>query len=44
VHSVAAWHWERADTGREGSQRLLLVLVRAAGHWRVAEMPTLSGG
>lgn len=44
LHSVVVWQWERTDTGRGGSQRLLLVLTRDAGNWRVSEMTALRGG
>ena len=43
LHAAALWRWERTDTGREGSQRLLLTLVRVGGQWRVSEITAVRG-
>ncbi len=44
LHAVAVWHWERSDSGRAGSHRLLFTVVRAEGQWRVSEITALRGG
>jgi hypothetical protein len=42
--AMAVWHWENADGGQPGHQRLLFALVQVEGHWRVAEITALRGG